>query len=51
MSRIVYKSVNDRSTKSEIITQGEFKEAISTTDDESEHISLETNSEFTSKED
>ncbi len=51
MSRIVYKSINDRSTKSEIVTQGKFKEVTSTTDDESEHVSLEINSEFTSKKD
>jgi|APSaa5957512535_1039671.scaffolds.fasta_scaffold177021_2 hypothetical protein len=51
MSRILYKSANEGSIKSEIITQGEFKEATSTTDDESEHMSLETNSEFTTKSD
>lgn len=51
MSRILYKSANERSSKSEIITQGTFKESTNTTDDESEHVSLETTSEFTTKSD
>jgi len=48
MSRILYKSTDKISTKSQIITQDNLKESVSTTDDESEHVSLETHSKFTS---
>ena len=49
MARIIYESSKENSTKSEIITPNKFKESITPTDEESEHLSLETCSEFTSE--
>lgn len=49
MSRILYRTTDKISTKSQIIEQGDVKESITTTDDDSEYVSLEIHSEFTSE--